>query len=972
MVKSGANKLLEGLNKEQLDAVKHKNGPLLIVAGAGTGKTTVVTRRIAWLLEQKLCKPEEVLALTFTDKAAEEMEERVDKLLPYGYMDLWISTFHAFCQRVLESHAIDIGLPVNFKLLSETEQWMLMRRNLARFELDYFRPMGNPTRFIHALLKHFSRAKDELISPQEYVDYAKNFSLDADNDLGLSGEDATLEKKKIVEAASAYSVYQKILIENNSLDFGDLITYTYELFKKRPNILARYRKQFKYILVDEFQDTNLAQYELIKQLAQPANNLTVVGDDDQSIYKFRGASVSNILKFQDDFKSSGQITLTRNYRSHQNLLDLSYKFIKQNDPDRLEKKLKISKKLQAEVAGEGIIESAVYEDYHSEAFGVLEQIVNLKKQDKKSTWSDFAILVRANEVAEVFVDILDRAGLPYIHLARRGLYRKTVIQQVLSYFQLLDNYHESRAVYRVLNLPVFSFSHDDLAQIVSYSNRKALSLFESLKQTPLVKSLSEPGQKAVFKLLSGVEKHTALARSKPVNELFVQVVRDLKIAHEESERGPETAAEVQNLSYLNQLNRKIQDFVAGSDKKLLSDFMEEVELELSSGETGQLELDTDIGPEAIKIITVHSAKGLEFKYVFLVALADKKFPVINRSESLELPERLVKDILPEGNFHIQEERRLFYVAMTRAREGVYFSYAKDYGGSSVRKPSIFLKELGFSESEAAVPTGKVELPKTIERVESKPKYPPMRWYSYSKISSFSRCSLEFFNRYVLKIPEPSKGIVSYGQTIHKVLEDYLKLYMQQNGQSQGELFTTAKKAKSSGLPPEEKLKELYKDAWVDDWYEDKFQKEKYREQGHKILHQLFLHFQKAPPKPKYIESEFKLNVGGYLFKGRIDRADTDDGGIVIIDYKTVEKKELDKNQLVVYQMAAEEFYKEKVSDLQYWFLTDTIEITHFSAKDKQVAEVKDFMIKTITQIEEAIRTGDFARFHKKHQNCRYS
>jgi len=277
--------LLDNLNKEQEKAVTHENGPLLIVAGAGTGKTTVITRRIAWLIDQGLAKSDEILALTFTDKAAGEMEERVDMLLPYGYVDLWISTFHGFCDRILKMHGLDIGLPNNYKLLNQTEQWMLVRQNLEKFNLDYYRPLGNPTKFIHALLGHFSRCKDEVIAPSEYLKYAEDLKINQDSmestggqagkelriknkELSNSKKDKldseflildSSETKRLEEVANAYHVYQQLLLDNDSMDFGDLINYTLKLFRERPGILKKYQDQFKYILVDEFQDTNWAQ-----------------------------------------------------------------------------------------------------------------------------------------------------------------------------------------------------------------------------------------------------------------------------------------------------------------------------------------------------------------------------------------------------------------------------------------------------------------------------------------------------------------------------------------------------------------------------------------------------------------------------------------------------------------------------------------------------------------------------------------
>ena len=290
--------LLEGLNTAQKDAVTHGDGPLLIVAGAGTGKTTVLTRRIAWLVEQGKAKPEQLLALTFTDKAAGEMEERVDKLLPYGYTDLQISTFHAFCEHILRDEGINIGLSRDFTLLNEIDSWLLARRHFDRFQLDYYRPKGNPTKYLRSLLTHFARAKDLGVTPDRYVAFAQGRMADADS--AQANEEMKSETARLMELARAYQTYQTILQENDAVDFGDLLLYALELFERRPNVLARLRARYRYVLVDEFQDTNHAQYQLVKLLAAPGNNLTVVGDDDQAIYAFRGSSIANILQFETD------------------------------------------------------------------------------------------------------------------------------------------------------------------------------------------------------------------------------------------------------------------------------------------------------------------------------------------------------------------------------------------------------------------------------------------------------------------------------------------------------------------------------------------------------------------------------------------------------------------------------------------------------------------------------------------------
>ncbi|MFA4845682.1 MAG: UvrD-helicase domain-containing protein, partial [Patescibacteria group bacterium] len=278
--------LLTKLNPEQKTAVTHVSGPLMIVAGAGTGKTTVVTHRIAWLIQEGHAKPEDILALTFTDKAAGEMEERVDRLLPYGYVDLQISTFHAFAEKLLRDHGVEIGLSRDFRLVNELDAWLLTRKHFDRFELDYYRPLGNPTKYIRSLLTHFSRAKDVGVDPDAY--HAAIESRFADLDSAQADEATTIEIKRLRELGNAYRTYQQILLEHDCLDFGDLMLYTLKLLRERPRVREIIRERFTYVLVDEFQDTNDAQYEIVREIAAPRNNLTVVGDDDQSVYKFRG------------------------------------------------------------------------------------------------------------------------------------------------------------------------------------------------------------------------------------------------------------------------------------------------------------------------------------------------------------------------------------------------------------------------------------------------------------------------------------------------------------------------------------------------------------------------------------------------------------------------------------------------------------------------------------------------------------
>lgn len=948
------------LNKEQKEAVLHNKGPLLIVAGAGTGKTTVITQRIVYLIEKGEAKPEEILGVTFTEKAAGEMEERVDKLLPYGYVDLWISTFHSFCERVLRDYALDIGLPADFKILDATQAWLLIRQNLEKFSLNYYKPLGNPIKFVQALISHFSHCKDQGIYPEDYLEYAEKLKSSL-NDLP---EDQ--ETERIKEVANAYHVYQRLLLENSSLDFGDLINYCLKLFKKRPLILKKYREKFKYILVDEFQDTNFAQYELIKILAEPRNNLTVCADDDQAIYRWRGASFSNIVQFKKDFPEAKQISLVKNYRSTQNILDLAYKFIKANDPDRLEYINKISKKLIAENGGEGLIEHINEKTLEGEVRATIKKILEILKKDKEADYNDFAILVRANDAANTFTKALERAGLPYQFLASRGLYSKPVIMDVISYFKLLDNYHESPAVFRILSLPFLEIPYEEIMKLTQYAHRKARSLYEAIEELPLVPGLSGKAQEKITFVLSLIRKHSASAREKTVSEILVAFLQDsgyLKyLAGKESK---------EQLDLLNQFYKKIKGFEETAYEPGLKSFMAEMNLEIESGEEGKLEFDPEQGPDMIKVMTIHGAKGLEFKYVFLVNMVDKRFPTMERKDLIELPDALIKDIKPAGDIHLQEERRICYVAMTRAKHGLYLTSAQDYGGARKKKLSRFLTEMGFEEkSEKAKKENGLLSDQKKSPVEKSfkpaPGYMPEH-FSFSQLAAFGKCPLQYKFNFILKIPIKGKAVFSFGKTMHNTLYMFLKYANEDNAKKQDNLFgfnKASKINKKGNVPGLDSLLEMYEKNWIGEWYENKKQKEDYYKNGKRILKNIYEEFSKNPPKILKIEGTlalelpFNLKIGEHTLHGVIDRIDETEGGIAIIDYKTGNSKEKlasdDKDQLLIYQIAAEEVMGINPKKLIYHYLDDGKKAV-FLGTEKEKERQKEKIIRAI----EEIKNSDF-------------
>src|SRR5215210_6892917 len=424
-VPAGLDALLDGLNPEQLRAVTHGEGPLLIVAGAGTGKTQVITRRIAWLIATRRARPSEVLALTFTDKAADEMQVRVDELVPYGYTDTAIGTFHAFGDRLVREFALELGLPTDVRVLTRPEVVIFLREHLFEFQLDDYRPLGDPTRFLSALATLFSRCKDEDISPAAYLDHAERVGAEATAVAaaseaaadGAPAEDAAagaLESaRRRLELARAYGRYQELLAANGFIDFGDQVALALRLVRDSPAVRQELQRRFRYILVDEFQDTNRAQSELVALLAEPHRNVTVVGDDDQSIYKFRGAAISNILEFQDRYRAARTVVLRRNYRSLAPILDASYRLVRFNDPDRLEVRSGISKRLRAEREAESPspVRLEAFASGSEEADWIAGDIARRVRHGARHR--DHAILVRTNGGADPILRSLNLAGVPW-------------------------------------------------------------------------------------------------------------------------------------------------------------------------------------------------------------------------------------------------------------------------------------------------------------------------------------------------------------------------------------------------------------------------------------------------------------------------------------------------------------------------------------------------------------------------------
>lgn len=948
----------EQVNEAQQAAIQHGQGPLLIVAGAGTGKTTVVTERIANLIMNHQVPSDNILALTFTDKAAGEMQERVEKILPYGYVDLWVMTFHGFGQRLLQTHALDIGLSNDFRLLSQTDQWLLIREHLDEFELDYYRPLGNPTKFISALVKHFSRLKDEDISSAEYLKYAKGLAKGK----AKKSEEDRAEADRYMELAKAYERYNQLLLDNNALDFGDLILYTLRLLRERPAILKHYQQQFQYILVDEFQDTNWAQFELIKRLAAPRNNLTVVGDDDQSIYKFRGASVSNILDFKKDFPDAETIVLTKNYRTRQSILDLSYKFIQKNNPDRLEAQasdlggMAISKQLLAQREGEGIIEVIHVDTQEAEARAVAEKILALREADPERSWASFCILVRANDHSSIFIEEFERRGFPYTFFAARGLFTKDLVVDTLSYLRLLDNYHDGASMYRVLSLPLWEIEHQDIVELSHLAKKKTRSVFEQLHHLDDC-TISDASRSGIQRLLQQIDQHTKLAQTKPVGEVVLHFLNDS--GYLQAVTREETQETQQQAAILRQLFKVIETFQRGERPPTVRSFLGYIDHVTSSGDAGALERDLESGPDTIKIMTVHSAKGLEFPYVFVSNVVDQRFPGMNRADAIPVPDAMIREHLPTGDAHVQEERRLMYVAITRARDGIFFTLAEDYGGTRRKKPSVFMYELELLEPPVAAekkpPLPLREFTPSIrEKKESAVYLAREKSFSFTKLTTYNDCPWKYRYAFVLQIPKRGSFALSYGSTMHKTLQNFF-------------LLVKARQADGEELPSIHDLLTIYDTSFIDEWYTSKKQRQEYYAKGKASLMQWHEQTMKSLPNVLKLEQVFNLKIDEIVVNGAIDRIDhigtnpeTKKPLVKIVDYKTgkvsekFEKK--DKYQLLIYTLAVKDphILDGEVQELEYYFL-DENESRSMAPSEKDAAETLDWVRETVRKIQQ----GDF-------------
>ena len=626
----------ETLNPRQQEAVFHTEGPLLVLAGAGSGKTRVLTHRIAYLIEEKGVNPWNVLAITFTNKAAGEMRERVDDIVGFGAESIWVSTFHSTCVRILRRHIENLGYTTSFTIYDGDDQRTLMKQILKTMDLD-------PKQFKdRALLSAISSAKDELVTPEEFM-------LNAGGDF---------RQKKVAEV---YKEYQKQLKKNNALDFDDLIVKTVELFKNCPDVLEYYQERFKYIMVDEYQDTNMAQFKLVDLLASKYRNLCVVGDDDQSIYKFRGANIENILSFEKAFPGAHVIKLEQNYRSTKNILEAANQVIRNNRGRK-------DKTLWTDNEEGTLVKLRRFDTAYDEAEAIVQDIMASGRP-----YADCAVLYRTNAQSRLLEEKCILHSVPYRLVGGVNFYQRKEIKDILCYLKTIANGQDDLAVNRIVNVPKRGIGATTMGRMTAFASEQGMSLFDALLRVRAVPGVGKAAEK-IERFTEQIMDFRDRLEESSIKEIIEAILEETGYRTELENEG-----EVESQTRLENIEELINKAVSYSDTEeypTLDGFLEEVALVADVDSV-------DDSENRVVLMTLHSAKGLEFPQVYLSGMEDGLFPSY-------------MSIMSDDKDALEEERRLCYVGITRAREKLTLTMARQRminGETQYAKPSRFVEEI---------------------------------------------------------------------------------------------------------------------------------------------------------------------------------------------------------------------------------------------------------------------------------------
>ncbi|MBQ7955337.1 MAG: DNA helicase PcrA [Lachnospiraceae bacterium] len=658
--------IYDTLNDRQKEAVYQTEGPVLILAGAGSGKTRCLTHRIAYLIEEMGVNPWNILAITFTNKAAGEMRERVNDIVGFGAEQIWVSTFHSTCVRILRRYIDRLGYDTNFSIYDTDDQKSIIKDICKRLNID------NKNLKERAIMSQISSAKDELISPLEYELAAYSA--------------ADYNQKKIAEI---YKEYQATLKKNNALDFDDLIAKTVELFKACPDVLNSYQERFRYIMVDEYQDTNTAQFELIRLLAGKYQNLCVVGDDDQSIYKFRGANIRNILDFEKEYPEAVVIKLEQNYRSTQNVLDAANAVISNN-------KKRKDKALWTEKGAGNRIHLRQFENAYEEADFIAGDIAS-KAGRGEVYYGDCAVLFRTNAQSRLLEERLIMKNIPYNVVGGVNFYSRKEIKDILAYLKTIDNGKDDIAVKRIINSPKRGIGATTIAKVEDYAQMREISFYEALQEADQIMTLGKAAVK-IKPFVDLITSFRARAQGYSLEDLMDDILERTGYMKELDDSDEEEAVKQGRVENISELVSKVVSYEESTDEPTLSGFLEEVALVADIDGVSE-------DDNKVLLMTMHSAKGLEFPHVYMSGMEDGVFPSY-MSIAADDPEEA-----------LEEERRLAYVGITRAKEELTLTYAKMRmlrGETQFNAISRFVKEIPAQLMDTPLPKSRFMENKAVE------------------------------------------------------------------------------------------------------------------------------------------------------------------------------------------------------------------------------------------------------------------
>ncbi|HXT27433.1 MAG TPA: ATP-dependent DNA helicase [Candidatus Eisenbacteria bacterium] len=948
-----------GLNAAQQRAIEHGDGPLLVIAGAGTGKTRVITERIRSLFERdEGLRGENVLALTYTIKAAGEMLRRIRKSCGERADGITVNTFHGFCEALLKE-----GAP-HRKPIAPVDHWILLRRNMRRLQLEKYRRLAEPGQFLNDFLQFFSRCQDELVTSEQYQHYADAGAAKLEGERLQIDEETYRERleemQKQQEIARAYQASEELLNEKNMVALNGLISEAVKLLEGDAALRERMQKRFRHVLVDEFQDTNIAQLRLLELLTAWPRNIVAVGDNDQAIYRFRGASFGSFKLFLERFAGwkQGQdstkfrVLLKENYRSTPNILRVATQVIAQNETsaDFPNKVLEPNKPEGERVR---IAELATAEE---EALWVASQIERAHKAGKR--WGDFAVLYRQHTHRDLLVPELARRKIPFV-INRLSILDHPLVRDVLAYLRLIARPYDNVSAARALAAPAWGLEPADLQRLAERARKERKAIYDVL-QSPQAPLPFDARHAALADLTEHLNEQRKAMRRRTAQEILSDLLEWLELL---------ARASTQDQKYVKRLTEFAKEWEAKSETRRLPEFLEYLDYFQQANET--IALEDEAPGDAVQLMTVHGAKGLEFLQVYVLRVNSRAFPVGERSSLFAFPVELMKEELPQGDFHTQEERRLFYVALTRAQDKLTLTTLTEKRGKVPTFIEDILMAPAVKQRDVLQIAPKVLTPveniRTTNREEPQrllfaaqgparifsriagwaesyhPPVPEPLTLSPSAVMGYRACPQLYLFETLWSIAGEAKATWTFGRVIHATIRRAL-----------------AELKKGRKLPFEE-VQRIYETEWSVIGYEDDYQEEEYRKDGLEQLKAFYQAMCETLPEILEQEKTFELDLeNNVIVKGRIDQLNSlGRKDVEIVDYKTGKaKKDSEANkdlQLSIYAIAAKEIFELNPVRLVFHYLQDNKRQTT-TRNAKQLAEAQ----KIVQEVAAEIRAGEFA------------